>query len=227
MINQDKLQQLIDSGNDVLGTIYTNKKVIGRYVDETKFNDWQKLCLVFLRNTYGEKSHEYLNFNEECNYHTYSDTTKGLSILKALVEFDNTYCIKNDTFWDIIHPKIRSVSENRYNSKEYADSVEASLKEVNTRVKNVVKTSIGQELDGASLMEKALSLDNPIIKLDDLSTESGRNIQKGYLKIFSGTMTGIRNPKAHENVIIDNVRAQHLITLASLLMYKLDEAGIC
>ncbi|MBI5642543.1 MAG: hypothetical protein HY954_03600 [Deltaproteobacteria bacterium] len=35
-------------------------------------------------------------------------------------------------------------------------------------------------------------------------------------------MTGIRNPKAHNNIDIDENRAVHFIFLASLLMDKLD-----
>ena len=46
----------------------------------------------------------------------------------------------------------------------------------------------------------------------------------GYMEIFAGTITGIRNPKAHDNIVIDEKRAIHLLYLASLLMYKLDEA---
>ncbi len=42
--------------------------------------------------------------------------------------------------------------------------------------------------------------------------------------IFAGAMTGIRNPKAHDNLTISIERATHFIFLASLLMYKLDEA---
>ncbi len=67
------------------------------------------------------------------------------------------------------------------------------------------------------------SLDNPIIKLTPLSSETDKNIQKGYLQIFSGAIIGIRNPKAHENLSIDENRAIHLIFLASLLMSKIDE----
>ena len=48
--------------------------------------------------------------------------------------------------------------------------------------------------------------------------------QLGYMEIFAGTMTGIRNPKAHSNIVIDEERGTHLLYLASLLMYKLDEA---
>jgi len=72
-------------------------------------------------------------------------------------------------------------------------------------------------------MYKAFSPKSPLIRLDDLSTVTGSNIQQGYMYLFAGSMIGIRNPKAHENVIIDSTRAIHFLFLASLLMYKLDD----
>ena len=126
-------------------------------------------------------------------------------------------------FWDLLHPKIVKVSRSRFESEHHADSVEAALKEVNNVVKILVKKETGEEFDGADLMNRAFSLKKPIIELDDLSTETGRNIQQGYMQIFSGAMTGIRNPKAHGNIRIDETRAIHLLFLASLLMCKIDE----
>lgn len=126
-------------------------------------------------------------------------------------------------FWDLIHPKIVEISKSRFDAGHYADAVESAMKEINSIVKEIVKSKIGQELDGANLMQRALSLDRPIIKLSELSTDSEKNIQKGYLQIFSGAMTGIRNPKAHENLIIDEKLAIHFIFVASLLMFKIDE----
>jgi uncharacterized protein (TIGR02391 family) len=126
--------------------------------------------------------------------------------------------------WDIIHPEVTRVARSRFESGHYADSVEAALKEVNSVVKRKVKDATGQETDGNRLMERAFSSANPVIALDDLSTESGRNIQSGYQRLFSGAMIGVRNPKAHENVVIDANRAMHFLFLASLLMHKLDEA---
>ncbi len=72
-------------------------------------------------------------------------------------------------------------------------------------------------------MLSAFSVNQPTIRLDDLSTESGRNIQEGYMHIYAGAIQAIRNPKAHEIISITPERAIHFVTLASLLMYKLDE----
>ena len=130
--------------------------------------------------------------------------------------------LPND-FWNDIHPKITSVAKSRFASTHYADAVESSLKEINSCVKDIVRRKTGNELDGAPLMRTAFSPKNPIIVLDDLSTESGKNIQQGYMEIFSGAIIGIRNPKAHDNIHITENRAKHFIYLASLLMYKIDE----
>lgn len=127
--------------------------------------------------------------------------------------------------WDQLHPKVVEVARPRYESGLLADAVEASLKLINAAVKKTVKAAVGEELDGAALMNRAFSIQHPILVLDDLQTKSGADIQKGYMQIFAGAMIGVRNPKAHDNIIIDQQRAVHLLYLASLLMYKLDESS--
>lgn len=127
--------------------------------------------------------------------------------------------------WDLLHPDISRVARTRFESEHYADAVEAAFKEVNSIVKAIVKNADGRELDGAGLMTTAFSVQNPIIKLDDLRMASGKDIQQGYMQIFAGAMTGIRNPKAHGNINIDEKRAIHFLFLASLLLSKLDEAA--
>jgi uncharacterized protein (TIGR02391 family) len=127
--------------------------------------------------------------------------------------------------WDVVHPEVARISKSRFESGHYADSVEAAMKEINVVIKKKVRDATSQELDGAPLMERAFSLGNPVIKLeDDLTTDTGRNIQLGYMKLFVGAMIGIRNPKAHGNISIDANRAMHFLFLASLLLHKLDEA---
>jgi uncharacterized protein (TIGR02391 family) len=73
-------------------------------------------------------------------------------------------------------------------------------------------------------MKTAFSVNNPVIEIDYINTETGRNIQQGYMEIFAGSMTGIRNPKAHAVITIDRERAIHFLFLASLLMDTLDIA---
>jgi uncharacterized protein (TIGR02391 family) len=149
-------------------------------------------------------------------------------IIKRLPEFQQApkTPVKPDTdFWHLIHPAIAGVTKTRFDSKHYADAIETALKYINEFVKTKVKKKTGKELDLAPLMQFAFSPNNPIITFDDISTETGKNIQQGYMQIFTGAMIGIRNPKAHGIVDIDETRAIHFLFLASLMMHKLDEAS--
>jgi uncharacterized protein (TIGR02391 family) len=128
--------------------------------------------------------------------------------------------------WALLHPEIVKVAHSRFTTQHFADAVEAALKAVNERVRAIFLDVRGEERDGAALMNEAFSPKSPVLVLGDLTTMSGRDMQLGYMQLFSGSMTGIRNPKAHGNVDIDSNRAAHFLFLASLLMYKVDEAKV-
>lgn len=124
--------------------------------------------------------------------------------------------------WALIHPLISEVSKKRMSDGYYADAVESACKAVNTRVRDYVLDQIGEELDGSGLMKKAFSPNDPIIRIAAVDNKSGHDTQQGYMEIFSGVMTGIRNPKAHDNETITKEDALRKLILISLLMYKID-----
>ena len=112
----------------------------------------------------------------------------------ATITYLNGYNNNNpSSIWNNIHPQIISVAKSRYDKEHYADAVEAAFKEVNTRVKSIYKHRTSVEKDGSKLMQAAFSIQNPVIKLGDLSTETGINIQQGYMEMFAGAMIGIRS----------------------------------
>lgn len=133
--------------------------------------------------------------------------------------------LNSEDIWHLVHPTILAVARSRFEATQYADAAEAALKEVNARVKRLWTAAGNQEKDGKALMLSAFSATQPAIRLGDLSTESGRNVQEGYMHLFAGAMQGIRNPKTHDNLTIAPERALHFLFLASLLMSKLDEVG--
>ena len=128
-----------------------------------------------------------------------------------------------DWFWELVHPRICALARPRYDAGFFGDAVEASFKEVNDTVKRIYLEETKNEADGAGLMTNAFSPANPAIRLNEQSNDTERNIQQGYMQIFAGAMTGIRNPKAHANLNPDSRKTLHLIGLASLLMCKVDE----
>lgn len=148
---------------------------------------------------------------------------KGKVLLEILMERMKGNCWKITL--DFLHPEISKVSKAKVIDGYYADAVESAFKEINVRVKNIFSKRKPNENppDGMDLMNKVFSLSNPIIKLDDLTTDSGKNVQLGYMQMFAGAMKGIRNPKAHANVTITKEEAIDSLFFASLLMYKIDQ----
>ncbi len=104
-----------------------------------------------------------------------------------------------DHFWNFLHPRIVTIAKPRFDSGFYSDSVEAAFKEINVIIKTHFKQETNIELDGAKLMSRAFSKDNPVFTLADTSTMDGKNIQQGFMNLFLGSTIGIRNPSAHGN----------------------------
>lgn len=130
----------------------------------------------------------------------------------------------NEAFWDYIHPQIKNLVFDKFAGEHYADCVETAFKEINSRLKKIYRKQKNEEKDGTALMNTIFSPGNPVLRFEDISTQSGKDVQAGYMQIFAGAMQGIRNPKAHENLYIQKDTAIKRLILASLLMDKVDEA---
>jgi len=101
----------------------------------------------------------------------------------------------------------------------HARAVEEAFKLLNNIVKKHAKTD--SSIDGSSLMKKVFSATTPILKINSGTTKSEQDEQLGYMEIFSGCMTGIRNPRAHEHEWEDTQdRAIQLLILADHLIEK-------
>src|SRR5690606_6075580 len=79
---------------------------------------------------------------------------------------------------------------------------------------------------GFKLMMQVFSSDSPLIKLNNLSSESEVNEQKGFQFIYAGTMLAIRNPRGHEFSVTDppDLCLDHLC-LVSFLIRRIEESG--
>ena len=76
------------------------------------------------------------------------------------------------------------------------------------------------------LMMDAFNETNPKVRLNGLAMDSAIDEQTGFKFIFSGAITGIRNPRGHEMDLGDTpVEALDYLALASLLLRRLDAAG--
>lgn len=112
-----------------------------------------------------------------------------------------------------------SASRQLFADGHYARSVEEAYKCLN----NEVKAKSGKsDLDGDRLMRKVFSANSPTLTLNRLLTMSEKDEQRGYMDMFAGAMTGIRNPRAHEHLEDGQDAALEMIVLANHLLRKLE-----
>jgi uncharacterized protein (TIGR02391 family) len=90
---------------------------------------------------------------------------------------------------------LRQATERLYMDGHYARAVEEGMKYVAEQVRR--RTSL--TIDGAALMETAFSPGSPMLRLNDLKSQSDEDEQRGFMLIFSGSVAAIRNPRAHRH----------------------------
>ena len=147
------------------------------------------------------------------------------SIIKFLLSQRRKQKMTLSSLGSLIHPEIMRVAESRMNSGHYADAVEGAFKELNNAVKDKAGPKLDNELDGQKLMQHVFSQNNPILLVEDnLESQTNKDTQQGYMMMFSGAMSAIRNPKAHENMEISKEDAIRKLMFASMLMYKLESS---
>ena len=179
----------------------------------------------------GKESIEYCNFIR-INNSNYLTSEKAEYFRGILGSLRNKLIIdgiktSNSSNWDeLLHPIIYKTSYKKLNDGYFTESVEAAIKEINVRVKNLYKKYKGKELDGSDLFANTFSNDKEktlLIAGSDLESQSGKDEQEGYRFLFMGLWKGIRNPKAHANTSMTKEQAIERLIFTSMLMNKLDE----
>lgn len=120
-----------------------------------------------------------------------------------------------------LHPVIARACSNLYKDGHYSNAVEDAVKALNA----LVRLNSGvDDKDGSSLMESVFSPKNPILKINNLIDQSDIDEQRGFMNLFSGAVSGLRNPRAHKLIKDDAEMALEFIAFISLLAKFADKS---
>ena len=99
--------------------------------------------------------------------------------------------------------------------------------ETTKSVADKIRQRTGLTDDGNSLVVSAFTVNNPILKINDLSNETKKSEQKGFSNLLIGFFGMFRNTTAHAPKIhweIDEKDALDIMTMASMLHRRIDNA---
>jgi uncharacterized protein (TIGR02391 family) len=120
-----------------------------------------------------------------------------------------------------LHPEIRRAAGELFRNGHYANAVEDACKALD----GLVKLRSGRfDIGGTDLMTTVFSPKNPVLRFNDLATDSDRSEQQGMMQLFAGAMLAFRNPRAHEIVTDDPERALEILSFLSFLAKAADSA---
>ncbi|WP_299769929.1 TIGR02391 family protein [uncultured Pseudoteredinibacter sp.] len=125
-------------------------------------------------------------------------------------------------FEGLLHPLIVQSSLALYRDGHLREAVLNSV----TAIFDLIRDRSGVAEDGDRLIGQVFSINEPILILSEIESESGKNDQKGFMQIFKGAYQGIRNPKAHTlNHDLNEMKVAQYLVFASMLARRVEEAN--
>ena len=119
-----------------------------------------------------------------------------------------------------IHPKVLAYCKSELLQDNYFHAVLEASKGLAQHIRN----KSGITMDGAKLIDKVFSKENPILAFNALKTDTEKSEHIGFAALLKGCFAAIRNPHAHTPKIHwegDDNAADYL-TLISMLYRKID-----
>jgi uncharacterized protein (TIGR02391 family) len=120
-----------------------------------------------------------------------------------------------------IHPEVLKYCRTELLQDNYFHAVFEAAKGLAQRIRDLS----GIQADGATLVDRAFSIEHPALAINSLQTETEQSEHKGFAALLKGCFAAVRNPLAHEPKILweGEDDAADYLSLISLLHRKLDD----
>lgn len=142
---------------------------------------------------------------------TLSDAQRRASDLRADLELRS------------VHPDVLRFCREELLADNYFHAVLEAAKSVADKLRQ----RSGLSDDGATLVDRALAGELPLLAINPLNTESEKSEQRGFANLVKGTFGMFRNTTAHApkiNWAVNKEDAEEVLTLLSLIHKRIDAA---
>lgn len=121
-----------------------------------------------------------------------------------------------------VHPDVLRFCRAELLQENYFHAVFEATKSIAAKI----RTLTGHPGDGATLIQAAFGGPNPPIAINELTTDSDRSEQSGFLNLVVGLFGTVRNPLAHNPKVewaMNEQDALDILTLVSLIHRRIDQ----
>ena len=193
---------------------YNIKRLITFIQTELPENQKYESIIILLKSLIYEKKRFVLPSRRT----TVKNINRVITDIQNVLSFDSIA-----SYGFMLHPKVVEVASKLFLNNHYSQAIFESVKALNNYVK--FKANI-MEKDLANAMAKAFDENSPLIKLNDLKTQSDIDEHRGFKLLFMGAMTGIRNPIGHDNYEFDRNTTLYYLAFLSLLFKKAEDGSL-
>lgn len=154
---------------------------------------------------------------------------KFTPVIKALHAIMPEY---PELHWRHLHENLKNRVEKYYQNKQFGDAASQGVMIYCELIRALTgKTEDGNDLVNSVFGSKPYA-SLPVVQLNDLSTESKKNIQEGQAQLSRGVVTGFRNPILHAPIdtnvpaVFSELDCLNILSLVSYLVTRLDGATV-
>jgi len=154
---------------------------------------------------------------------------KFTPVIKALHDLVPEYPLLH---WRHLHARIRDRVKQYYENKQLGHAASEGVQ----IFLEIIRDLTGSNQDGRDLVNRVFGSSPfsppPTLQLNDLATESEKNIQEGQGHLSRGVVTGFRNPVAHAPMdstvpdLFSELDCLNILSLVSYLVARLDKAKV-
>lgn len=154
---------------------------------------------------------------------------KYTPVIKALHDLVPEYPLLH---WRHLHEKVRDRVKQYYENNQFGDAASQGVQ----IYCEIIRELTGMTQDGRDLVNRVFGSapfePPPYLQLNDLATDSDKNIQEGQGHLSRGVVTGFRNPILHAPIdttvpaVFSELDCLNILSLVSYLVTRLDRVKV-